>query len=463
MESSSKEETQKQHSIPQTIPKAVPGTPLPGKKNWVVGKFGRVLPVVYLRRRDRKKIAKFDPSKTTHCLKRINLEEPITTVSELTWNLGSERKIANGTSLKVKKQQSLKLKDGGNKQTDFGTAPLLAQISTPILGSTMQASVNAGAFQENTAKKPGKKSSERIPRTNRATFPIANPSASDGSDFESDSNDSYSESDSSHQSYTELNKSSSNRTETASAELSDRLASASHNAIQTASLLKNIIQRRKTNIPSNLNEEKRFSGSKIQNSRNNSHDALHSNCALQDGDDEDVSGESSSSDSGDEASDSDSSEGETVLTENRGHFSSEGEEKIRVRSSDDGADESIQSLRIHTEERPLRSPKTKGQPNMTGDSPKKKLSNDKRLDALEEKKKSALAQKNAIKDALKDLDSGAVQSCDGKKHIVFGDDGDDANGGEVMEKRAYAVGEKVSIFALCSQTSHNSGQNDFKL
>ena len=262
-----------------------------------------------------------------------------------------------------------------------------------------------------------------------------------------------SESDSSHQSDTKLNKSSSNKTETASAELSGRLASASHNTIQTASLLKknsdsiemNIIQRRKTNIPSNVNEAKRFSDTKMQNSRNNSHDALLSNCALQDGDNEDLSEETGSSDSGDETSDSNSSESETVHTENSERVSSESEDIILVRSGDDGADESIQLLRIQTEERPLRTLKSKGQPNMTGDSPKKKLSNDKRLDALEEKKKSVLAQKNAIKDALKDLDSGAVQGRGGKKHIVFGDDGGDANGGEEIEKPAYSLGENVSI------------------
>lgn len=89
--------------IPETLPKAVPGTPIPGYKNWVVGKFARVLPVVYLRRRDGKKIAKFDPSKTTHCLKRLKTEEmQESAASELTWSLDSEVPISNGVASKSK-------------------------------------------------------------------------------------------------------------------------------------------------------------------------------------------------------------------------------------------------------------------------------------------------------------------------------------------------------------------------
>ena len=89
--------------IPETLPKAVPGTPIPGYKNWVVGKFARVLPVVYLRRRDGKKIAKFDPSKTTHCLKRLKTEEmQESAASELTWSLDTEVPISNGVASKSK-------------------------------------------------------------------------------------------------------------------------------------------------------------------------------------------------------------------------------------------------------------------------------------------------------------------------------------------------------------------------
>ena len=66
---------------------ATPGTLVEGTRNWVVGKFGRVLPIVFLRRRDGKKIAKFDPSQTIHCLKKIKDTEESRSVSELTWEL----------------------------------------------------------------------------------------------------------------------------------------------------------------------------------------------------------------------------------------------------------------------------------------------------------------------------------------------------------------------------------------
>ena len=68
---------------------AVPGTPVPKKRNWVIGKFGRALPIVYLRRKDGKKIVKFDPSKTVHCLKKLseNNNEEEHSVNDLTWNL----------------------------------------------------------------------------------------------------------------------------------------------------------------------------------------------------------------------------------------------------------------------------------------------------------------------------------------------------------------------------------------
>ncbi|XP_077977976.1 uncharacterized protein LOC144433538 [Glandiceps talaboti] len=67
---------------------AVPGTPIPGEKNWVVGKFGRVLPIVHIRRKDKKKIFKYDPSQHSHQLKKLDSQE-VTDVSleDLTWEL----------------------------------------------------------------------------------------------------------------------------------------------------------------------------------------------------------------------------------------------------------------------------------------------------------------------------------------------------------------------------------------
>uniref|UniRef100_A0A672NK56 Nucleolar protein 8 n=1 Tax=Sinocyclocheilus grahami TaxID=75366 RepID=A0A672NK56_SINGR len=53
---------------------AVPGTDIPGHKNWVVSKFGRVLPV-------------YDPSKHCHNIKRLETADDITSVSKLTWEI----------------------------------------------------------------------------------------------------------------------------------------------------------------------------------------------------------------------------------------------------------------------------------------------------------------------------------------------------------------------------------------
>lgn len=73
----------------EPVRNAVPGTQLPGQRNWVVGKFGRALPVVHMRPKHGRKIMKFDPSKTVHNLKRIKEENDDNNVSELTWNLES--------------------------------------------------------------------------------------------------------------------------------------------------------------------------------------------------------------------------------------------------------------------------------------------------------------------------------------------------------------------------------------
>uniref|UniRef100_A0A673UTE0 Nucleolar protein 8 n=1 Tax=Suricata suricatta TaxID=37032 RepID=A0A673UTE0_SURSU len=68
--------------------KAVPGTEVPGHKNWVVSKFGRVLPVLHLKNQHKRKIMKYDPSKYCHNLKKIGDDVTnVTPVSHLTWEL----------------------------------------------------------------------------------------------------------------------------------------------------------------------------------------------------------------------------------------------------------------------------------------------------------------------------------------------------------------------------------------
>ncbi|XP_035193270.1 nucleolar protein 8 isoform X2 [Oxyura jamaicensis] len=68
--------------------KAVPGTEVPDHKNWVVGKFGRVLPILHLRSQQKNKIVKYDPSKYCHNLRKLEQDlTQVVPVSKLTWHL----------------------------------------------------------------------------------------------------------------------------------------------------------------------------------------------------------------------------------------------------------------------------------------------------------------------------------------------------------------------------------------
>ncbi|XP_016428447.1 nucleolar protein 8-like [Sinocyclocheilus rhinocerous] len=66
---------------------AVPGTEIPGHKNWVVSKFGRVLPVVNLKCKGKNNVFKYDPSKHCHNIKRLETADDVTSVSKLTWEI----------------------------------------------------------------------------------------------------------------------------------------------------------------------------------------------------------------------------------------------------------------------------------------------------------------------------------------------------------------------------------------
>ncbi|XP_012675404.2 nucleolar protein 8 [Clupea harengus] len=67
---------------------AVPGTEIPGHTDWVVSKFGRVLPVLNLKCKS--KIFKYDPSKHCHNIKKLDTmtdDAEVTPVSQLTWEI----------------------------------------------------------------------------------------------------------------------------------------------------------------------------------------------------------------------------------------------------------------------------------------------------------------------------------------------------------------------------------------
>ncbi|NXS92416.1 NOL8 protein, partial [Jacana jacana] len=70
--------------------KGVPGTEVPDHKKWVVGKFGRVLPILHLRINSLTgtNIVKYDPSKYCHNLRKLEPDVThVVPISELTWHL----------------------------------------------------------------------------------------------------------------------------------------------------------------------------------------------------------------------------------------------------------------------------------------------------------------------------------------------------------------------------------------
>ncbi|KAK2861698.1 hypothetical protein Q5P01_001231 [Channa striata] len=75
-----------------TMKAAVPGTEIPGHKDWVVSKFGRVLPILQLKcqKGNRARTLKYDPSKYSHNIRkldRIITDQPVTPVTQLTWEV----------------------------------------------------------------------------------------------------------------------------------------------------------------------------------------------------------------------------------------------------------------------------------------------------------------------------------------------------------------------------------------
>ncbi|XP_067936289.1 nucleolar protein 8-like isoform X2 [Watersipora subatra] len=84
--------------IPEILKGAVPGTVLPDNENWVVTRYQRVVPVMKVRSRDKKKVTRYDPSRHSHQLKRLDtsknelLNDPESDegVACLTWDLGED-------------------------------------------------------------------------------------------------------------------------------------------------------------------------------------------------------------------------------------------------------------------------------------------------------------------------------------------------------------------------------------
>ncbi|KAM8994878.1 nucleolar protein 8 [Ara ararauna] len=135
--------------------KAVPGTEVPDHKKWVVGKFGRVLPILHLRSQQKKKIMKYDPSKYCHNLRK--LEPDLTNavpVSELSWHL-EER----GDSINTKRKgESPAVKKPPKKLRQLGSEALNGAVVLPSGCQSTSKTTRSLQLDQRSKRKPKEKS-----------------------------------------------------------------------------------------------------------------------------------------------------------------------------------------------------------------------------------------------------------------------------------------------------------------
>ncbi|XP_071017926.1 nucleolar protein 8 isoform X2 [Oncorhynchus clarkii lewisi] len=123
---------------------AVPGTEIPGHKDWVVSKFGRVLPVLNLKCQGRNKFIKYDPSKHSHNIKKLESSAEVpdpTPVAQLTWEIsGGDDDISKkrrGEFPPQKKPLAKKKKDRPNQVVANGQSDRVKSCRTSEKGSTV--------------------------------------------------------------------------------------------------------------------------------------------------------------------------------------------------------------------------------------------------------------------------------------------------------------------------------------
>ena len=467
--------------IPETLPKAVPGTPIPGYKNWVVGKFARVLPVVYLRRKDGKKVAKFDPSKTTHCLKRLKTEEmQESAVSELTWSLDTAVPTSSGVASKCKTNSKREgdgtranckidvVRDEAKKSSEGRLEKHDNNYSSESSGwdsesSSLDGEVNRGRAGNNNLVKSSSCNLEgqiplKVDKGNTTRSPnLSKTSPVPGTQSKALQNEGKSLSGS-----IELNGSKHKihrngvprklpkSTCEASNGVDEKIVASSSDSSDESTDEKT--KSRKIEGKPNAIELK---GSKRLEHANGDPRKLSKSIGEFDaGVDKKTASnsrrrETESSESSDESLDGNLSEEESASSRNIGLNNGDmpGSEshsdwtKAERGISQSGDKKSAR--KPFSENLTVDSKESKMLSQLLGDKMKQKLSNDKRLDALMEKRKSVAAHKDIIKDALKDLDSSKRRH-GGKKHIVFGDDDND---GDVEDGNRDPVRrEKVSFF-----------------
>ncbi|NXA04992.1 NOL8 protein, partial [Sapayoa aenigma] len=154
--------------------KAVPGTEVPEHKKWVVGKFGRVLPVLHLRNQQKNKISfsyccsltqtnivKYDPSKYCHNLRKLEPDlAQAAPVSQLTWHLEG-RDESTGRKRQGEfpgvKEAPKKLRQLGSESLDGAAVPPSGCQAHPTHSSSPQ-------LQQKSNPTPRDKDEEPPPR-----------------------------------------------------------------------------------------------------------------------------------------------------------------------------------------------------------------------------------------------------------------------------------------------------------
>ncbi|XP_069499990.1 nucleolar protein 8 isoform X2 [Ambystoma mexicanum] len=135
--------------------RAVPGTEVPDHKNWVVSKFGRVLPVLHLQHRN--KIMKYDPSKYCHNIKKLDGYSDPVSISQLTWHLEegnddiSRKRRGEFPTTKKQLKKRKETQNSMGKEASVNTSLPQSSTCVPITHKTSDSLVGLSYAQANTS------------------------------------------------------------------------------------------------------------------------------------------------------------------------------------------------------------------------------------------------------------------------------------------------------------------------
>ncbi|KFZ54326.1 Nucleolar protein 8, partial [Antrostomus carolinensis] len=154
-------ESLKQAGVVDFHMRAVPGTEVPDHKKWVVGKFGRVLPVLHLRKSccchslTQTNIVKYDPSKYCHNLRKLEQDlTHVVPISELTWHL-EER----DDSIKKKRQGEFPVtKKPPKKLRQLGSEALNGAVVLSSECQSLSKNTNSPQLDQRSKSRPTERS-----------------------------------------------------------------------------------------------------------------------------------------------------------------------------------------------------------------------------------------------------------------------------------------------------------------